>query len=169
MNTWDEKGVQMKNWIIFISVFIVSLAIGISVLVLWKANAPFVKIEKQAVEVAIASETITSSTEAYVYNGNKPYVTVFGTDENGEEKAVFVPITLDEKSIQEVSLKDGITEEQALSVLDGHGVKEILHTKLGYEEPGAVWEITYINDSDKLNYVYILFEDGQWWKRILNL
>ena len=47
--------------------------------------------------------------------------------------------------------------------------KEILHTKLGFEEPGAVWEITYISDSGKLNYVYLLFEDGNWWKRILNL
>jgi uncharacterized protein YpmB len=159
----------MKNWIIFISVFVLSLTIGITVLVLWKANAPFDKIEKQAIEVAIASEAITSSTEAYVYNGNKPYVTVFGIDENGDEKAVFVPITLDEKSIQQVYLKDGITKEQALSVLSDQEVKEILHTKLGYEEPGAVWEITYLNDSDKLNYVYILFEDGQWWKRILNL
>lgn len=82
---------------------------------------------------------------------------------------MFVPITLDEKSIQQVYLKDGITKEQALSVLSDQEVKEILHTKLGYEEPGAVWEITYLNDSDKLNYVYILFEDGQWWKRILNL
>ena len=53
--------------------------------------------------------------------------------------------------------------------LDEQNVKQVLHTKLGYEEPGAVWEIAYINKSDKLNYVYILFEDGQWWKRILNL
>lgn len=50
----------MKNWIIFISVFVLSLTIGITVLVLWKANAPFDKIEKQAIEVAIASEAITS-------------------------------------------------------------------------------------------------------------
>lgn len=41
--------------------------------------------------------------------------------------------------------------------------------KLGYEEVGPVWEITYTNSDDKLNYVYIIFEDGQWWKRILNL
>ena len=43
--------------------------------------------------------------------------------------------------------------------------------KMGGVRPGggAVWEIIYLNDADKLNYVYILFEDGQWWKRILNL
>ncbi|NLY80759.1 MAG: DUF5590 domain-containing protein [Lysinibacillus sp.] len=159
----------MKNWIIFITVFMLSLAIGISVLVLWKSVSPFKNIEDEAIELAISTNSIVSATDAYVYHGNKPYVTVFGVDEDGDEKAIFVPITLDEKSIQKVDLQDGITEEQALSILDEGEVKEILHAKLGYEEPGAVWEIAYINKTDKLNYVYILFEDGQWWKRILNL
>lgn len=159
----------MKNWIIFIISFVLILTIGISVLVLWEASSPFTKIEKQAVELAISSDSIKTADDAYVYNGNKPYVTVFGVDEEGVEKAVFVPITLDEKSIQIVRLEEGISEEEAISHIDKKDVKEVLHTKLGYEEPGAVWEIAYINKSDKLNYVYILFEDGQWWKRILNL
>lgn len=160
----------MKNWIIFISVFILSLALVISVLVIWKSDAPFNEIETKAEELALSSDTLAAVSDSYVYNGNKPYVTVFGEDKDGNKKALFVPINLEEKAIQEVNLKDGITEEQALSVLSKEEeVKEILHTKLGYEEVGPVWEITYKNKSDKLNYVYILFEDGQWWKRILNL
>ncbi|MED3660657.1 DUF5590 domain-containing protein [Ureibacillus sp. FSL K6-8385] len=159
----------MKNWIIFITSFVLILTIGISVLVLWKASSPFKSIEKEATELAISSNIIQKASEAYVYNGNKPYVTVFGVDEKGDKLAVFVPITLDEKAIQYVRLEDGISEKEALAELDQKDVKEVLHTKLGYEEPGAVWEIAYINHSDKLNYVYVLFEDGQWWKRILNL
>lgn len=160
----------MKNWIIFISVFILSLSLVISILVIWKADAPFNKIEKQAEELALSTSSLAEVSESYVYNGNKPYVTVFGEDEHGKEKAIFVPINLEEKAIQEVFLQDGITKEQALSVLNNEEeVKEVLHTKLGFEEVGPVWEITYKNGSEKLNYVYILFEDGQWWKRILNL
>lgn len=160
----------MKNWVIFITVFFLSLSLVISCLVLWKANAPFNEIEKQAEELAISSKSLAVVSESYVYNGNKPYVTVFGVDEYGKEKAIFVPISLEENSIQEVFLQDGISEKQALTVLKNkEEVKEILHTKLGYEDAGAVWEITYKSKSDKLNYVYILFEDGQWWKRILNL
>ncbi|WP_332648774.1 cell wall elongation regulator TseB-like domain-containing protein [Lysinibacillus sp. 54212] len=160
----------MKNWLIFGVVFILSLTLVISCLVLWKAKTPFNEIEEQAEALALSSKSLAVVSSSYTYNGNKPYVTVFGVDEYGKEKAIFVPISLEEKSIQEVYLQDGITEEQALSVLNNENdVKEILHTKLGYEEAGAVWELTYINDADKLNYVYILFEDGQWWKRILNL
>lgn len=160
----------MKNWLIFIAVFILSLSIIITVLIFWNAKKPFDNIEEKAEELALSSDSLKKVTDSYVYNGSKPYVTVFGEDEDGEKKAVFVPISLEEEAIQEVFLKEGITEKEALAQLNKEqDVKKILHTKLGYESVGAVWEITYTNNSDNVNYVYIVFEDGQWWKRILNL
>ncbi|EON72430.1 DUF5590 domain-containing protein [Lysinibacillus sphaericus] len=160
----------MKNWLIFISVFMVSLSLVISILVLWKAEAPFRSIEEQAEQLALDAKSLAVVSESYTYNGKNSYVTVFGVDEYGEKKAVFVPTNLEEDSIQEVFLKDGITEKQALSVFKNEGnVQKVLHMKLGYEEPGVVWEITYVNDHDNLNYVYILFENGDWVKRIKNL
>ena len=160
----------MKNWIIFSIVFILSLSLVISVFVLWKANAPFVNIEQKAEALALDTKALAVVEDSYVYNGNKPYVTVFGVDEYGKEKAIFVPMSLDENSMQEVFLAEGITKEDALERFRNEtAVKEILHTKLGFEKAGAVWEITYISTSGSLNYVYLMHEDGQWWKRILNL
>lgn len=160
----------MKNWIVFGVVFITSLVLTITALVLWKAEAPFNELENAAEDLAISSKSLAIITDSYVYNGHKPYITVFGVDEYGKEKALFVPISLEKDLIQEVFLQDGITKEQALSVLSNEtNVKEIFQTKLGYEEAGVVWEVIYLNDADKLNYVYVLFEDGQWWKRISNM
>lgn len=160
----------MKNWLIFGVVFVLSLSLVISVLVFWKADEPYSEMEQQAESFALEKKALVSITNSYVYNGNKPYITVFGIDENGKGKAVFVPINMDEKSMQHVLLETGVTEQQAIDVLQREAaVNEILHVKLGFEEPGVVWEIAYISDTDKLNYVYVLFEDGQWWKRILNL
>lgn len=160
----------MKNWIIFSVVFILSLSLVITVLVFWNANAPFSDIEQEAEAFALDTKALAVVEDSYVYNGNKPYVTVFGVDEYGKEKAIFVPMSLDENSMQEVFLAQGITKEDALERFRNEtAVKEILHTKLGYEQAGAVWEITYISTSGSLNYVYLLHEDGQWWKRILNL
>ncbi|MEG0450730.1 MAG: DUF5590 domain-containing protein [Lysinibacillus sp.] len=160
----------MKNWLIFISVFIISLSLVISILVLWKADSPFNSIEESAEQLALDAKALAIVSESYVYNGKNSYVTVFGVDEYGDKKAIFVPTNLEEDSIQDVFLKDGITEKQALSVLKNEGnVQKVLHIKLGYEEPGAVWEISYLNDKDKLNYVYILFEDGDEWLGIKNL
>ncbi len=107
----------MKNWLIFISVFMVSLSLVISILVLWKAEAPFSSIEEKAEQLALDAKALAIVTESYTYNGKNSYVTVFGVDEYGDKKAVFVPTNLEEDSIQEVFLKDGITEKQALSVL----------------------------------------------------
>ncbi len=69
---------------------------SLSLLVLWKADAPFNDIEQQAEELAISSKSLAVVSDSYIYNGNKPYVTVFGVDEYGKEKAIFVPISLDE-------------------------------------------------------------------------
>lgn len=160
----------MKNWLIFISVFTVSLSLVITILVLWKAEAPFRSIEEQAEQLALDARVLAIVSESYTYNGKHSYVTVFGVDEYGDQKAIFVPTTLEEDSIQEVFLKDGLTEKEALSVFKKEGnVQKVLHMKLGYEEPGAVWEVTYLNDKDELNYVYIMFKDGEWWQSIKNL
>lgn len=168
--TTQEAGVRMKNWITFISVFFVSLALVITIVVLWNADAPFSDIEQQAEALAIEQGYIAEATSSYAYNGQNSYVTVFGIDDNGDEKAIFVPTSLEEKFIQEVLVESGITKEQALDVLSDEGdVKKLLHAKLGFEKPGAVWELTYVDADDQLNYVYILHKNGEWWKRILNL
>lgn len=160
----------MKNWIIFGVTFSASLVIVLIVGILWITASPFLDVQKKAEQLAISTDRLVEVEESYVYNGKSPYVTVFGKDEDGEEKALFIPINMKEEFIQTVSIADGVTAEEALSALnDEASVKEILHTKLGFEEVGAVWEITYINKQNTLNYEYILFEDGQWWKRILNL
>lgn len=160
----------MKQWLIFITVFITSLSLILSVFILWKAQSPFRTSEQRAEQLVIHDKLLAVVEESYNYHSNKSYITVIGLDEYGKEKAVFIPTNFKKKGIKEVFLKDGITSEQALSVVKNEGtVKEVLHVKLGYEESGAVWEVTYLNEEDQLNYVYILFEDGKWWKRILNL
>lgn len=160
----------MKKQLIISAVCIVAVVLATSFFVIWKAEKPFSDIRNDAEQLALDTKVLAVVKDSYTYNGNKPYVTVFGLDEYGKEKAVFIPVTLEEDAIQEVFEEDGITEKQAISILAQEvEVGEILHTKLGYEEAGAVWEITYKNKKGKLNYVYILFEDGQWWKRILNL
>lgn len=160
----------MKKWITFIVVFILSLTICISLFVLWQAGQPFSNERELAKEIALRENKLAQVLSAEVYSGSQSYVTVIGIDENGDDKAVFIPNSDQDIPIEEVFLKDGITEEQALQVVqDEFQINQILHTKLGWEETNAVWEITFLNENDKLNYVYVMFENGKWWKRILNL
>ena len=62
------------------------------------------------------------------------------------------------------------TRKQPLKLLKKNlHVEKILHVTLGMEEDDPVWEVAFKSENGKLNYVYVFFENGQWWKRILNL
>jgi len=162
---------MMKKWVIFISVFVISLSLVISLFVIWTAGQPFRDVKEKAEQVAISEKKLEQVTNSEVFNSNYTYTTVRGTDENGTKKAVFIPTSKNkEMSIEEVQMKDGISKNQAIKIVqEEFKVKEVLHTKLGWEQDNAIWEITFLNENDKLNYVYLLFENGKWWKRILNL
>ena len=159
----------MLNWIKFIVVFLLMLTSVITVMVLVNAEKPFSAAKKAAIESAIQSGQLASVSSADVFNGTVPTVTVLGVDADGTKKAVFV----DENSkdgFKEVKLTDGISAEKAVAnVKKELDVKKVLHVKLGLEEEGPVWEVAFKSDNGKLNYVYVFFENGQWWKRILNL
>lgn len=160
----------MRNWIKFFSIFLPILALSLIVIVGWKSYSPFYGIEKTAKAAVLQNQQLITVTDTYVYQSKKSYVTVIGEDSKGKKKAIFVPQNNKKEKPIEIFLKDGISEKKAISEASKKGdVKEILHTKLGVEKPGVVWEITYLNKQDKLNYVYIMFDNGRWWKRILNL
>ncbi|MGX9133858.1 cell wall elongation regulator TseB-like domain-containing protein [Rummeliibacillus sp. JY-2-4R] len=160
----------MKNWIKFFSIFLLILSVSLIALVSWKSYSPFHGTEKTAKAAVLTKQQLKKVTDTYVYNGKTSYVTVIGTDSKGNEKAIFVPQDNKKEKPTEILIKKGISKKEAVSIASKNGdVKKILHTKLGIEKPGVVWEITYLNKQDKLNYVYIMFDDGRWWKRILNL
>lgn len=160
----------MKNWIIFISIFLISLAIVISSIVLIQARAPYKNAEQLAEETAIDEGHLAAVTNSYVYRGLSSNMTVIGEDGKGNKKAVFIYEKDSEKEPSVLSFKDGISGSEATKLVEKElDVKELLHVRLGMEEVGPVWEVSFIGKNDKLNYVYILFENGNWWKRILNL
>lgn len=159
----------MLNWIKFITVFLIALTTVIVVTVFYSANKPLTSAVENASDAAIKSGQIVSVDSVQLYNGTQSFMTVFGVNEKGDEIAVFVDENTD-KDFGTVKIEDGITANQAVStVKEELDVKKVLHVALGVEEAGPVWEVAFKSDNDKLNYVYVYFESGQWWKRILNL
>ncbi len=157
----------MKEWTKFIFVFLSFLAVAIVVIILFLGNKPFSEAEQSAIDRVEEQELLSDVDRAYVYASSVQSVTVLGTDEEGRLKAVFVP---QEGELEALLLDGQVTAQQARDIVQGDmDVKKILHTRLGMETAGPVWEIAFLNESDRLNYVYVLAEDGTWWKRILNL
>lgn len=158
----------MRQWITFILSFLSFLAVAIIILVLYLGNKPYSETEVQAIDRAKSEQLIEEVERAYVYTNSAASVTVLGTNSKGELTAVFVPEG--DGKIQTMPLADKITAQEAREIaLEEMDVKKILHTKLGMESDGPVWEIAFLNEEESLNYVYLSASDGTWWKRILNL
>jgi uncharacterized protein YpmB len=72
--------------------------------------------------------------------------------------------------MQDVSLDGAVTAQQAReAALADMDVKDLLHTKLGLEKDGPVWEVAFVDRDENLNYIYISAKDGKKWKQILNM
>ncbi|KXH81993.1 DUF5590 domain-containing protein [Sporosarcina sp. HYO08] len=159
----------MWNWIKFITVFLLSLASVITILVFYNAYKPIATEEEKAREVAIKSGQLVTVQSTEIFNGTNSMVTVFGKDQEGNEKAVFVGKNKQER-YDEVLLADGITAKKALDVVKKElDVQKVMHVSLGVMEEDPMWEIAFKSGNGQLNYVYLSFKNGQWKKRILNL
>lgn len=159
----------MLNWIRFIAGFLLVLTFVIILIVFYNAGSPFSIAKKSAIDAVIGTGQLETVERTETYNGTIPQITVFGTDKEGVPKAVFVERG-SEEGFTEVRLVDGITADQAIETVKKElDVKKVLHVTLGIEEEGPVWEVAFKSENGNLNYVYVLFENGQWWKRILNL
>lgn len=161
----------MLNWIKFLTVFLLGLTTVLAVIVFYNAYKPVAAANTVGAEKAIQSGQVTSINSIQIYNGTKSYVTVFGVNPKGEEIAVFVDESSDDvQEYEEVKLTAGITAKEAEKLVrEELQVDKILSISLGIEEESPVWEVVFKNNNGKLNYVYLLFKDGHWWKKILNL
>lgn len=158
----------MKQWIIFIAGFLSFLAIVLTILILILGNKPYTDAKDKAIAQVQNENRLTEINRSYVYSSKQKSVTVIGTDDEGNLKAIFVPMNGEE--LEELDLADKITAEQARGIaFEDLDVQEVLHTKLGMEGATAVWEVGFITENEKLNYVYISAEDGSIQKRIMNL
>lgn len=160
----------MKNWIKFFSIFFVILAVILTGLITIKAYYPYHNATKDAEKIVKSEQLLTNITSSYVYSSKGSYVTIFGDNEDGKPSAVFVDQNDAKAKKIQIILADGITKEEAIkAATKDQKVTKIMHAKLGVEEPGVVWEVAFKNDKNQLNYVYVLFENGQWWKKVMNL
>ncbi|GEK31996.1 hypothetical protein KZO01_23050 [Kurthia zopfii] len=160
----------MKNWIKFLSIFFVILAVVLTGLITIKANAPFSKATNDSEKIVLNDKLLTTIDDSYVYNSKKTYVTVIGDNKDQKKEAVFVDQNDKKAKKETVLLSSGISKSKAIKAATrDQKVKKVLHAKIGLEEAGPVWEVSFKDQNDQLNYVYVLFENGQWWKKITNL
>ncbi|MEI2665668.1 cell wall elongation regulator TseB-like domain-containing protein [Rossellomorea sp. LJF3] len=158
----------MKKWITIIVLLFLVIGISASVLVYQISRNPLDHQRDLALKRVRDETAIVKVEDTSFYNGSKSYVVVTGQNEQREKLVAWVP---DKKGkIIEKKWANGITKDQAINKLnDEKKPKELLSVRLGYESVGPVWEMTYLDQQDNLNYYYLLFSTGEWWRKIENL
>ncbi|TFE03236.1 DUF5590 domain-containing protein [Jeotgalibacillus sp. R-1-5s-1] len=157
----------MKKWMIILGSCLTVILASL-VIVFFVARQPLSDQLNRAEEIA-SSEFGVTVEESYHFNGSEVYSIVKGTDPEGEQLLVFIPEN-DELEIETRQLNEGIEEDEVLSMLNAEDEPaKILSSKIGFESVGPVWEIVYKDQEDTLNYYYVKFDDGEWWRTIRNL
>lgn len=158
----------MKKWI-FIFSSIVLISVITSTVIYTMAREPIKSTKITAEERAKAEAGIESIDKYFLYHGSKTYYTIIGKDKAGIQTVVWIP----ENTKQELVIKkmsEGISEQDAINkLLQEEEPSEVLGVRLGMEKDLPVWELAYLDEKSNLNYYYIHFESGEWWRKIKNL
>ncbi|MBD8070215.1 DUF5590 domain-containing protein [Bacillus sp. PS06] len=165
---------MMKKWLLVI--FVVLL-----ILVSWRAISIYkstlnVKLDEQekAMSRVQQEELLQTVNEVTTYYGTSAYHVFNGIDQTGENTIVWVPED-PKKQILIRKQSDGVNKDEALSKLDNNpttNVKEIRSIKLGVEwdetteSDRPIWEIIYLDQTDRITYYRSFFSTGDYWKII---
>ncbi|OES44512.1 DUF5590 domain-containing protein [Domibacillus iocasae] len=159
---------NFKKWLLIIGISL--LVIAIIVIFLYNnAQKPYKKAEEIAVGQLQEKTPLSRVDDVYIYNSTTTYYTGTGQDESGQNVAVW--LAKDGKSEPVVSpLEKGVTEEKAWALFrEEADTADILSLTLGMEGKTPVWLFTFKDDSGRLNYYYLSFKDGTWWKKVENI
>ncbi|MCJ7839485.1 DUF5590 domain-containing protein [Lederbergia sp. NSJ-179] len=159
----------MKKWILIVLLCMTLLTLTVFIYVYQSARAPLKDMEAYAVERAKDEAKLTKMDEFYLYNGTETYYVVVGEKDPGEKLAVWIPEDKKGKLIEK-KLSEGISKQDAVAKLkQEEKPQKIMGIRLGMEKNLPLWEISYLDEHSKLNYYYIHFDTGKWWRKIENL
>ncbi|MCU9613683.1 DUF5590 domain-containing protein [Caldibacillus lycopersici] len=166
----------MKQKIIIIVLFLVVI-IAIGLVLVYHFSTDDLKQDKDlAVERAKEFTNITTveTIEWFHYIDN--YYVIKGKNNKKESIIVWVPDNPKNKEIVVKKAKDGLAEEEVVSLLS-NGLDnfsndkrptEIIDIKLGMVDNAPAYEITYRDQKNRYSIIYIDFYKGDWY-RVYNL
>lgn len=131
-------------------------------------NHPKNESRQQAVAMAKKYANLKKTDDFYIYNREKTYYTVAGT--NKKNQSILVVIAKKGGKIRVLKQKDGITKNEALTkIWNKRNPKRVLKIAPGIFNNHAVWEVTYLNKHGNLCYELLNFKNGKDVQRIDNL
>lgn len=157
-----------KKWALIIGIPV--LIIAIAVIILYNnAQKPYEEAKEKAARQLEEKASLSQTDDVYVYHSTETVYAATGQDQNGKNVAVW----LSEKDGSEPvvrPLEEGVTEKEARALFrEEAGDEALLSVTLGMEQKTPVWLFLFENENGRLNYYYLSFTDGTWWKKVENI
>ncbi|OXS80250.1 DUF5590 domain-containing protein [Domibacillus enclensis] len=157
-----------KKWALIIGIPV--LIIAIAVIILYNnAQKPYEEAKERAARQLEEKASLSQTDDVYVYHSTETVYAATGQDQNGQNVAVW----LSEKEGSEPvvrPLEEGVTEKEARALFrEEAGDAALLSVTLGMEQKTPVWLFLFENENGRLNYYYLSFTDGTWWKKVENI
>jgi uncharacterized protein YpmB len=161
----------MKKYLLILGIFLL-IILGILIKVYVTAVHPIKVAENKAVSLAKEKGYFSEVNDFHVYHGPKKEDKTVDVIEGKNKKGEKVIVWIEEKSkkITVRRAKNGVSKKEAVQVfLKDQNPKKIISVRLGLIEKTPVWEIYYRSNGNLINYYYVNFDTGKWYKKYLNI
>ncbi|MGG6361442.1 DUF5590 domain-containing protein [Peribacillus frigoritolerans] len=153
----------MKKWLIIASILVLCF-IGFVNGAYIKALQPKKEAGNEAFKKAKEEGGLVTMEEFYLYNGQDSYSVIIGKGEKGTKKIVWLPEDKKKEIVVE-NYKDGKSKKEIMNIVkEKLNPQKIISVKLGMEKNVPLWEVTYLDESERFNYDYYDFKTGEWLK-----
>ncbi|KRM97504.1 hypothetical protein FC19_GL001545 [Liquorilactobacillus aquaticus DSM 21051] len=156
---------NLKRIIVLATVIIVAFG---AFVIYSQLTSPRREARAEATKLAQKYAKLKTVKNFYWYNRQKTYFTVDGQNNSGQN--IYVVIAQKGGQINIYSHDKGISDSQARSIVrKEHQPKKITKIAMGMWKNKPVWEITYLNKSNRLCYDLVSFKNGSMLKTIQNI
>ncbi|WP_241433083.1 DUF5590 domain-containing protein [Listeria cornellensis] len=136
----------------------------------YSAQKPVRADEEKATERIAGKVDLKEQEDFYLYNGaNGVYYVLTGKNSKNKDIIVWVPKSKKGTVVVKYA-KDGISKDEAIAkVKQEKNPVKILNVTLGMDKGVPIWEVSYLDKDNNLNYYDLDFETGEWYRAIENL
>ncbi|WP_430539386.1 DUF5590 domain-containing protein [Listeria rocourtiae] len=166
-----RKSNQKSYWKwIWISIAAIVVVIAGFFIFFYSAQKPVRADEKEALARIEGKVDLKEQEDFYLYNGaNGVYYVLTGKNSKNKNIIVWVPKSKKGTVVVKYA-KDGISKDEAIAkVKQEKNPVKILNVTLGMDKGVPIWEISYLDKDNNLNYFDVDFETGDWYRAIENL
>ncbi|GAE29056.1 PepSY domain-containing protein [Alkalihalobacillus hemicellulosilyticus] len=153
----------MKKWIISILLIVIILLISGTIYAYTIIREPLTNQLSQVEKYVLNQQLLNTVEEVTYFHGQEVVYVAQGLY---EDELKFVWVSEDFMSVHEANEEDGITQNEAIAIVEQHEtINQLQAVRLGYERNRPLYEITFIDENGRQAYYYLDFTNGSLLKR----